>query len=162
MPDKKMIRDWINGGASWPVKTIDPANYTFHGGASGQGIRRLTVDEYIATVEATFGVKIGKEAKEILPPDLRADGFSNTSYNLTVDFQHVDAYARLAGEIVRRIDIPAFARRFSSKRNVNDKDMRALLASMGEWVLRGELQSREIDIYRGITTNVVSAGGRIR
>ena len=42
---------------------------------------------------------------------------------------------------------------------MNDKDMRALLAAMGEWVLRGALQSPEIDIYRGVTTNVVSAGG---
>ena len=33
-------------------------------------------------------------------PDLRADGFSNTAYNLNVDLKHVDAYGRLAEIIV--------------------------------------------------------------
>ena len=158
--EKKAIKDWIDGGAAWDVKRIDPANYLFSEAPTGAArSRRLTVNEYIETVRATFDVDIAKDAVKTLPSDSRADGFSNTAYNLNVDFQHVQGYALLAAGIAAAIDPAKFARRFSSKRNVNDKDMRQLISDMGEWILRGPIQSRELDIYRGITTTVVSAGG---
>ena len=157
--EKKLLRQWIDGGASWTVAEIDPANYRDIKETKEIWVRRLTVPEYIETVKATLGVDIGTEAREMLPRDLRADGFSNTAYNLSVDLSHVDAYARLAQIIVDRLDVKAFTKRFSPKQNVNDKDMRALIEGMGKWVLRGRLDESELDLYRGITTTVVTAGG---
>lgn len=157
--EKKLLRQWINDGATWTLDVIDPANYR-HQTEPGQiWVRRLTVPEYINTVKATLDVDISKEARELLPPDLRADGFSNTAYNLSVDLDHVEAYAELAAIIAQRIDPAAFAKRFSPKRNVNDKDMFALIRDMGQWLLRGPLSRNEQSIYRGVTTTVVTAGG---
>ena len=102
---------------------------------------------------------VAREAREILPPDLRADGFSNTAYNLGVDLGHVDAHAKLAEIIAGRMDVLAFAAQFSKSRKLTDDDMRGLIAKMGKWLLRGPLEGHEIVAFRGISTTVASAGG---
>ncbi len=157
---KADLKSWISDGATWSLDRIDPANYLNSGGASGkQWVQRLTVDEYIATVKAATGVDIETEAREILPPDMRADGFSNTSYNLSIDLKHVDAYARLAEIIVSRMKPGEFAKRFSGNNRFTDKDMEAVILPMGTWLLRAPLEERELIIYRGISTTVASANG---
>ncbi len=157
--EKKVLRQWIDDGASWSLEMIDPAIYAHDGPAGENWLRRLTVPEYIETVRSALGVDIAKEAREILPPDLRADGFSNTAYNLSVDLKHVDGYARLAQIIVERMDISAFTARFSSARRFTDDDMGDLISRMGKWLLRGPLEDRELIAYRGISTTAASAGG---
>lgn len=157
--EKELVKKWIEGGANWSLARIDPALYLHGNRASGNWLQRLTVTEYIATVKSSTGVDISKEAREKLPADLRADGFSNTAYNLGVDLKHISAYSDLAGLIVERMDVPAYAKGFSSKRRLIDDDMRDLIEKMGKWLLRGPLESHEIDTYRGITTTVASAGG---
>lgn len=157
--EKKYLKQWIDSGAVWPTDVIDPATYAHESGADENWLRRLTVSEYIETVRTAVGIDVEKTAREILPPDVRADGFSNTAYNLNVDLKHVNAYARLSEIIVGRMDVLKFARRFSKSRKVNDKDNRALIEKMGIWLLRGRLEEHEIVTYRGISTTVVSAGG---
>lgn len=156
--EQDILKDWINDGADWTVDWIDPAVYEKE--ASGENwIRRLTVNEYIETVYRTTGVDIEKEAREWMPPDKRADGFSNTAYNLNVDLGHVQAYAKLATLIVQRMDVLAFADRFYQNLKFTDKDMAALLEPMGKWLLRGPLEGKELVAIRGISTTVASAGG---
>ena len=157
--EKAALKQWVDGGAKWTINQIDPAVYVHTGRSTQNWVRRLTMDEYIATVRAATGVDIAGEARELLPPDLRADGFSNTAYNLNVDLKHINAYAQLAGIIVKRMDAQKFATRFSGKRRFTDKDMRALIERMGKWLLRGPLEEREVVVYRGITTTVVANGG---
>lgn len=156
--EKQALKKWIDDGAVWSLAEIDPAIYA-HGGASQSFVRRLTISEYIETVRAATGVDIAEDAREILPADLRADGFSNTAYNLTVDLKHVDAYSRLAEIIVSRLNVPEFVSRFSNRRRFTDKDMGEVIAKVGRWLLRGPVEEREIIAYRGITTTVASAGG---
>ena len=156
--EKKSLKDWLDGGANWTLKTIDPAVYVHEEKAQQHWIRRLTVEEYISTVDSTLGVNISKEALELLPDDLRADGFSNTAYNLNVDLEHVLAYSQLASKIVEKIDIKKFFRKFSNNQSFTDKNMASFLEKMGLWVLRGPLEKKEIVIYRGITTTAVAAG----
>lgn len=159
--EKALLKSWIDSGAEWSLDFIDPATYA-HGddGTHENWLRRLTVEEYIRTVRAATGVDIGKEARELLPRDLRADGFSNTAYNLNVDFKHVEAYAKLAGIIVERMDALEFAARFSKSRDLStDATMRKFVLSMGKWLLRGPLETREEATYSGIATTVASAGG---
>ena len=79
------MRQWLDGGAAWSLDFIDPAVYVHGDGANKTFVRRLTVPQYIETVRSTVGIDIAKEARELLPRDLRADGFSNTAYNLNVD-----------------------------------------------------------------------------
>lgn len=156
--EKLTIKSWIDEGAIWTLNEIDPAIYT-HSGRNQNFVQRLTVDEYIATVKAATAVDIEKEAREILPPDLRADGFSNTAYNLNVDLKHIGAYAKLAEVIVSKMDIDPFVKQFSNRRKFTDKDMADVISKMGKWILRGPIDDREIIAYRGITTTVASAGG---
>lgn len=134
---KDLIKQWIDDGAEWTVDWIDPAVYEKED-SSESWIRRLTVDEYIETVLYATGVDVENEAREMLPPDLRADGFSNTAYNLIVDFDHVQAYAKLANIIVGEMDVLAFADRFYKDLKFTDNDMGALLDKMGRWLLRGQ------------------------
>lgn len=157
--EKEVIRRWIDGGAEWNVAFIDPAIYSRPAGAASPWSRRLTKREYVATVRDTFGVDISADAADLLPDDVRADGFHNTAYNLTVDLEHVEAYSKLADTTGARLDVAAFAKRFSSKRDLTDKTMIALIEGMGEWVLRGPLDGDEKALYRGISTTVASAGG---
>ena len=157
--EKAALKKWIDGGAKWTLAQIDPAVYA-HGDHSVQNwIRRLTIAEYVATVRAATGVGVAADARKLLPPDVRADGFSNTAYNLNVDLKHIDAYSQLAGIIVKQMDVRKFARRFTRNLNVTDRTMRPLVESMGKWLLRGPLTEREIVVYRGITTTVVASGG---
>lgn len=158
--EKAALRQWIDDGAVWPVETIDPAIYV-HGGHTGQvWVQRLTIPEYVETVRAAVGVDIAAEARDFLPRDLRADGFSNTAYNLNVDLKHVEAYSRLAEIIVGRMDVLKFAARFSKSRSLSTDDtMRDQVAAMGKWLFRGPLEDREVTGYSGIATTVSSAGG---
>ena len=160
--DKELLHSWIASGAVWPLEKIDPAVYLHDGQASGVWVRRLTIPEYIETVRSVFGVEIADEAQATLPSDKRADGFRNTSYNLTVDMGHVQAYADLARTIVDRMDVLKFASQFQKSLKLIDDDMRGLIEKMGKRVLRGPLSDREIVLYRGITTTVASAGGDAR
>ena len=157
--EKKLLKQWIDGGAQWTVDVIDPAIYTHKRGASQLWVQRLTVPEYIATVKATTGVDISNEAKELLPKDLRADGFSNTAYNLNIDLKHVSSYAKLAEIIVSRMDVMAFTQRFHRSRKLIDKDNIALIENMGKWILRGPLKGHETAAFRGISTTVMNVGG---
>ncbi len=157
--EKTLVKKWIAGGAKWSLAQIDPALYVHGNQANENWIQRLTTPEYIATVNSTTGVDISAQANKRIPIDLRADGFSNTAYNLGVDLKHISAYSDLAGAIVEEIDVPAFAKRFSSKRLLTDDVMRALIEKMGQWMLRGPLEAHEVDTYRGLTTTVASAGG---
>ena len=160
--DKRLLKEWIDGGAEWTLELIDPALYA-HATPEEQRatwVRRLTVDEYIETVRATTGVDIEKRARELLPTDLRADGFSNTAYNLNVDLKHIDAYAQLAEEVVSGLDVAKFSARFEKSRSVaDDKKMKPMIEKMGRWLLRGPLDSNETFAFRGIMTTVAGAGG---
>ena len=157
--EKTALKKWINDGAYWPVDFIDPLAYKTDSNAGKIFIRRLTAPEYIETVRATLGVDLSAQAQGLLPADLRADGFSNTAYNLGVDLKHVEAYSRLAATAVAKMNIREFAARFSSNRSLTEKPMRAHISKIGKWILRGPLEDHEINAYRGISTAVAATGG---
>ncbi|MGJ8695777.1 MAG: DUF1592 domain-containing protein [Verrucomicrobiaceae bacterium] len=156
--EKAHLKEWITTGAAWPGSTIDPAAHTLHTKPL-EYPRRLTVREYGNTVMATTGVSIRKEAKELLPPDLRADGFSNTAYNLGIDLKHIQAHARLADTIVSKINVAEFARVFSTNRSLTQKPLRTHIAAIGKHFFRGPLNDDEIDLFQGVATTVGSGGG---
>lgn len=156
--EKAHLKEWIATGASWTSEHIDPAAHLLLTDPK-KFPRRLTLPEYIATVQATTGIDVSKEATELLPPDLRTDGFRNTAYNLGVDLKHVEAHARLADLIVSKLDVKEFAARFSKNRSLTQKPIRPHIEAMGFWLLRGPLDDREIDLYQGIATTVGASGG---
>ncbi|HUF60577.1 MAG TPA: DUF1592 domain-containing protein [Verrucomicrobiales bacterium] len=157
--EKDRLREWIEAGAPWTSEVIDPLAHKRDGRTGQNWVRRLTLREYIETVRSVTGVDIAAEARELLPADLRADGFSNTAYNLNVDLEHVDAYARLAKIIVSRMNPGQFSKEFDKKRRFTDDDKGELISNMGRWILRGPVEDHEIIAYRGIATAAAAAGG---
>jgi hypothetical protein len=156
--EKQLLREWIDAGATWSGGAIT-ANSPNRGGSVYNGVRRLTLPEYIETVRSTVGVNIEREARRLLPRDLRADGFSNTAYNLHVDLEHVQAYAELAEIIVRQIDVTALARKYVKNQKLTDRNMRRLVTRMGKWLLRGPLEEQEIAGYLRMSANIAERGG---
>jgi hypothetical protein len=157
--DKALLRKWLDDGAAWSLDVIDPAVYAQGSVTRGVFIQRLTVPEYIETVRSTLGVDVAKEARELLPRDLRADGFSNTAYNLNVDLGHVEAYSKLAEIIVGRIDIKALARKHTKSRELTDENVTKVITPVGRLLLRGPLNPEELARYCGISTTVGGTGG---
>lgn len=157
--EKQQLKDWINQGAPWPVATIDPLVYSGSGsGPAVSWLRRLTVGEYVETVRAAVGVDVRQRALETLPPDLRADGFSNTAYNLNVDLKHVRAYAELASLIVSQLDVPAFAAEHASG-NDSDPSLDQMIAGMGKRLLRSPLEEHELTAFLGLADAVLKRDG---
>lgn len=157
--EKRALREWIDAGAVWSGDAIDPLAHTRERRAAHPWLRRLTVPEYVETVRSATGVDVAEDARRILPPDVRADGFTNTAYNLTADLAHVEGYARLAEIIVGRLDVDRFAARFEKGRGLDDASMRRLIAGMGTWLLRGPLQSQEVDAFLRVSKAVTGEGG---
>jgi hypothetical protein len=157
--EKQLLRQWIDAGAAWPGDAIDPLAHVRDLRTEQNWLRRLTVPEYVETVRSAVGVDIDADARRLLPSDLRADGFSNTAYNLNVDLAHVEAYAKLAAVIVGKMDVEAFASQYSQRKELNDDAMRDLVSGMGKWLLRGPLEEHEIAAFLGVSQAVAKEGG---
>lgn len=157
--EKQLLKKWLDEGANWSLEKIDPAVYVHSGSAMGSFVQRLTIQEYIATVRDSVGVDIEKEAKAVLPPDLRVDGFTNTAYSLKVDLKHVQSYAKLAETIVDRVDVPTFAKRFGLKDRLTPESLREFVERAGEWLLRGSLDEVEISRLMRIGEIVQNSDG---
>lgn len=157
--EKQFLKQWLDAGAAWTLDVIDPAVYVQGPGSQAVYVQRLTVPEYIESVRATLGVDIAEEARRLLPRDQRADGFSNTAYNLNVDLGHVEAYARLAEIIAERTDVKALAARHTNSRELTDENVTKVVEAVGRRLLRGPLTAQEIAVYCGISTTVAGAGG---
>ncbi len=156
--EKQTLRQWIDSGAAWTQSPIDPAAHLIRRRAQ-TWLQRLTLPQYIQTVRETVGVDIADQARQLLPPDVRADGFSNTAYSQTVDLEHVEAYAHLAHQIVKQMDVAAFADRYTDCRSLDDNCMRPLIAEMGKWILRGPLTPDEVETYLRIPQAVEKEQG---
>lgn len=157
--EKQLLRHWIDTGAVWSTASIERSAYVKPIEPGGNWLRRLTVTEYIETVRVAVGVDIAEDARATLPRDLRADGFSNTAYNLGVDMAHVEGFAKLARTVAQRMDVPKFAVRFTKQRKFDDATLKPMIAAMGKWLLRGPLEPREIDAYLSVAQAVRKEGG---
>ncbi|MBX3177045.1 MAG: DUF1592 domain-containing protein [Candidatus Hydrogenedentes bacterium] len=157
--EKAVLQRWIGEGAAWSLDLIDPVVYSRGGGAEQNWIRRLTAGEYIASVASATGADIAAEAGELLPPDSRADGFSNTAYNLGVDLAHVSAFSELATAAVSKMDFSQFLRRILGESDLGAPTIDAFITGAGEILLRGPLTGDEVRGYRGIADTVLDAGG---
>ena len=156
---KETIRQWIVSGAAWTRNTIDPAVYASNVDSDSPYLRRLTMAEYVNTVRDTLGVDIIDLATKLLPPELRADGFSNTAYNLHVDLEHIDAYAQLAEQVAHSADVSAIADRISDSRDVTERNLERAVRRLGQWLLRAPLEAKEVASYEALARAVVAADG---
>jgi len=107
----------------------------------------------------TVGVDVSKDVAELLPKDLRADGFSNTAYNLNVDLKHIQSYAQLAERIVNRMNLEAFLKHFEVSHEFTDKNMQEVISTIGKWILRGPITEEELKTYSKISSTAGRLGG---
>jgi len=143
-----------------PIKALHEFEFAEKKGDPGPMLlRRLTVKEYVNTVRDTLDVDISSEAKTLLPPDLRADGFTNTAYNLNIDLGHVDAQAQLAKIIVARIDPAKHAARYSKSQEVSEKNLTGIIDGLGLRFLRSPLSDSERSHFLKIANLVKDEGG---
>ena len=159
--EKQLIHEWLDAKAPWSGGVLDHNDY-LNTGDGKNWIQRLTVEEYVATVQATVGVDIESAARKLLPQDLNADGFRNTAYNLNVDLDHIEAFANLAELIVEEVNVPQFAKRFGGRGRLDVDDVRKTVAKMGRWVLRGPLNEQETGAFAQIAVSVANNGGTYR
>ncbi len=108
--------------------------------------RRLTVFEYGNTVEAVLGVDIRTEAVDMLPPELRADGFTNTSSGLITTLPHIEAYEGLAEIAVDRIaDLSGFVGQYTSCQAFTPECEGEFVDSFGRRAFRRPVTEEERD-----------------
>ncbi len=106
--------------------------------------RRLTQEEYVASVQAVLGVDISSEAKAALPTDLRADGFSNTATALIVTDGHIEAYESLATTAVDKMgDFSGFVASHASCTDFSATCQSEFINSLGASVLRSPVTAQE-------------------
>jgi len=122
-------------------------------------VQRLTVPEYAETVRSILGVDVLELAQQTLPADLRADGFSNTAYNLTVDLAHIEGFAKLAESITQQLDIATIVRRYTRSRELSDENVEKFIKPFGRLMLRGPISDAEKQIFLGVSTSVAAGGG---
>lgn len=120
-------------------------------------VRRLTLGEYVATVEGALGVAIDDVAATELPPEPPSDGFSNTAATLSVSLAHVEAYERLAGAIVDRLDLDAFLERHAPCRDEGCED--DFIDSAGRLLFRHPVRAEEREALAPIFAAARSEGG---
>ncbi len=157
--EKEKLRAWIDAGATWPGEEIDPLAHLRAGGEGSSLPRRLTREEYIATVRAATGVELDKDALRQIPPDQRAEGFTNTAYHLTVDLRHIQAYASLSRIIADRMDpAPLLAK----GQNTDDESLRAMIDRAAARILRAPPSDQEIDAYLALARDEADATAAAR
>lgn len=157
--EKELLKRWLDDGAEWSLPTIDPANYVHGAGSQIVFVQRLTVPEYAETVRSILGVDVLEFAQQTLPADLRADGFSNTAYNLTVDLAHIEGFAKLAESITQQLDVGSIARRYTRSRELSDENVEKFIKPLGRLMLRGPISDDEKQIFLGVSTSVAAGGG---
>jgi hypothetical protein len=136
-----------SGSASQPLCTDSPF------------ARRLTVDEYIASVQAALGVDVSTEAAALLPADLRTDGFTNTRGALIVTLKHVERYAEIAEIAVSRIpDLDALVNAHTSCTELTEACGGQLVSNLGKQIYRRPLVAEERASLTPIFQTVAAEG----
>lgn len=121
-------------------------------------LRRLTVPEYAASVHALTGVDVAEDARGLLPPDPRADGFSNTASGLITTLDHVEGYDRLAELVVASMDLTAFTAQHAPCTEFGDECEQGVLRSMGRSIYRAPLLDDELALLQPVFSVVQGEG----
>ncbi len=157
--EQALIKRWIAAGAPWPAEVIDPAEFGSDLQPPPTWLRRLTVPQYIATVAATTGVDIAEQATRRLPADQRADGFTNTAYNLGLDLAHVEAYAQLAEIVATKMNVQALLAEHAACQSLEKECISDTIASLGKSLFRGPLSEPELQSFIKVFDAVIEEGG---
>lgn len=123
-------------------------------------LRRLTNTEYANSIADTFGVDIAAEAIELLPPEVRTEGFSNTSNGLLVTYARVEAYRDLAKSVVAQVpNLAGEVAEATSCTDFTEACQRPLIEDFGHRLWRRPLTPAEVDSFLPIFTAALEENG---
>lgn len=119
--------------------------------------RRLSVDEYVRSVRDVLNVDVAALAEQALPPDLRADGFSNTARAQVLQLEHVEGYAELASEVSERVDV-GLLRALGGCSNLSSECTAAFTEALGKRLFRRSILSEEGGVFASLFSVAESEG----
>ncbi|MGF1465617.1 MAG: DUF1592 domain-containing protein [Sandaracinaceae bacterium] len=120
-------------------------------------LRRLTLTEVGETLRAELGVDVPDLLAE-LPPDARAEGFTNNASTLIVPLEVAEGLMEMARVAVERIDPAAVVARFASCRDLSDDCAREVARTVGERLLRSPLSPEQVERYAALFAVVRDEG----
>ncbi|MEN9580356.1 MAG: hypothetical protein RJA70_3365, partial [Pseudomonadota bacterium] len=137
-----------------PDVKVDPT-----AGASGASIvRRLTIEEYTYTVLDVFGVTLDPLQLSLLPPDIRADGFSNLANTQTSFPQHASGFGQLAQSVLGAMDFPSFLAVHAPCMEETTACRSAFVESAGKLTFRRPLDEQEVQDFTLLFDALASRG----
>jgi hypothetical protein len=121
-------------------------------------LRRLTHEEYAATIRAELGVDVS-DLVATLPPDPRAEGFTNNASTLIVPLELAEGYLEVAESAVGRADVGALAARYVSCADLSSACAEETVRAFGRRLLRAEPDDAQVARYTPIFGTVRDEGG---
>ncbi|MEM6927233.1 MAG: DUF1592 domain-containing protein [Myxococcota bacterium] len=119
-------------------------------------VRRLTRDQLRYTLVDLLGVDVTPRIGD-LPPEVRAEGFTNTDVALVATADHVEGWAKLAPWVAEQWDVATWLGA-SACQDVADPCVRESTERLLELLLRRPVASDEVDRYDGLWTVAVTEG----
>ncbi|MEM9461241.1 MAG: DUF1592 domain-containing protein [Myxococcota bacterium] len=113
-------------------------------------VRRLTREQLVYTIEDVLGVDMAEQAADILPEDLREEGFTNTAAALVATFSHVQGYRTLAAATGNALpDSGAFVGQYTHCTDFTDECEIAYIKGLGRRLFRRPLTAQQVADFRG-------------
>ena len=110
--------------------------------------RRLTTVELVRTLRDGLGVDLSEAVAELVPGDLRAEGFSNTGPAQVTSLEHIEAYEQLANRA--HASMPNFSDFVSGLTTCTDTNGACeseFVEALGRRLFRGPVGADEVDTY---------------
>jgi hypothetical protein len=121
--------------------------------------RRLSVPEYVNTVRDVVGIDTTSQAQQLLPKDVRADGFENGAANLVVALDHIQGFAKLAEFVGEELlKQPAFLDRHTACAEMTEACATAFIDNAGSRILRAPVLADERTALLGVFQEALSSG----
>lgn len=120
-------------------------------GARGPAVTpRRTRDEMARVLTDLTGLDLSALVAELIPQDLRADGFTNQAGGQVLTVDHVAAFETLGTRLVERLDLGAFFSRLSGSCEGQSACRQAFIQGLGHRLLGRAPSSEAASLYLGL------------
>jgi len=126
---------------------------------TGTAIRRLTTWEYVNTVSDVLGAPASTGVFDLLPPDIRANGFSNDSGGQLVSLDHTTAYSAAADAVGASLaQSTAWLAPFATCTTTAASCRDAIVSGLGLRLFRRPVTAAETTAYGALFDGAVANG----
>jgi hypothetical protein len=126
---------------------------------AGAAVRRLTAWEYVNSIGDVLGAPASAGLADLLPPDIRANGFSNDTGGQLVSLDHTTAYQAAADAVGATLaKAPAWLAPFAACATTAPTCRDAIVAGLGLRLFRRPVTADETTAFGGLFDASVAAG----